>query len=116
MKKRNRETAVAPSAKKSTASAKHVPQRTCIACHKAAAKRGLVRLVLTPEGRVEVDTKGKMPGRGAYLCPAKRCWDEGLKAKKLEHALRTKLSVESLKGLFEYMTDFDDPSTEGGEH
>ncbi len=101
-----------PSAKKSTAYAKHVPQRTCIACHRAADKRGLVRLVLTPDGRVEVDTRGKMPGRGAYLCPAKRCWEEGLKAKKLEYALRTKLPAESLKDLLEHMNNFNDPCTE----
>lgn len=103
---------MAPSAKKQPVYAKHVPQRTCIACHKADAKRGLVRLVLTPEGRVAIDSKGKMPGRGAYLCPQKRCWEEGLKTKKLEYALRTRLSPDSLKDLLEHMSTFGDPRTE----
>ena len=49
---------------------KHVPQRTCIACRKVAGKRGLVRLVRTAEGNVEVDPSGKQAGRGAYLHPA----------------------------------------------
>ncbi|HSH77327.1 MAG TPA: DUF448 domain-containing protein, partial [Herpetosiphonaceae bacterium] len=32
---------------------RHVPQRTCIACRETEAKRGLIRLVRTPEGTVE---------------------------------------------------------------
>jgi hypothetical protein len=38
---------------------KHIPQRTCIACRTHDAKRGLLRLVRTPEGIVEIDETGK---------------------------------------------------------
>jgi len=70
---------------------KHVPRRTCIACRLVEGKRTLVRLVRTPEGRVEVDLTGKKAGRGAYLCRTTSCWETGIKAGKLEHSLKVTL-------------------------
>jgi uncharacterized protein len=67
---------------------KHVPQRTCVACRKAGAKRGLVRIVRDSEGRVAVDPSGKRAGRGAYLCHTPACWEQALKRRGLERALR----------------------------
>jgi hypothetical protein len=81
---------------------KKVPQRTCVACGKITAKRGLVRLVRTADNRVEVDTDGKKAGRGAYLCPAQECWDIGLKGNRLEHTLRTTLTPENREQLMKY--------------
>ncbi len=71
--------------------AKHVPLRTCIACRTTGAKRGLVRIVRTPEGSVEVDTTGKAAGRGAYICRRRQCWQEALRRDALARALRVKL-------------------------
>ncbi len=71
---------------------KHVPVRMCIACRRSDAKRGLFRLVRDAEGRVSVDPTGKRAGRGAYLCHDPACWDQALKRRGLERALR----VESL--------------------
>jgi predicted RNA-binding protein YlxR (DUF448 family) len=67
---------------------KHVPLRTCIACRRADAKRGLIRIVRDAEGRVAIDPTGKRAGRGAYLCHDKACWDGALKRRALERALR----------------------------
>lgn len=67
---------------------KHVPQRTCIACRKIDAKRGLTRLVRLPEGRVAIDETGKRAGRGAYLCAERTCWETALKRKAVERALK----------------------------
>lgn len=67
---------------------KHVPQRTCVACRRTDAKRGLLRLVRNAEGRVELDRSGKLNGRGAYLCHDPACWEQALKRKGLERALR----------------------------
>ena len=66
---------------------KHVPQRTCIACRKVDAKRGLVRVVRLPEERVAVDPTGKRAGRGAYICKERGCWSTALKRKAIERAL-----------------------------
>jgi uncharacterized protein len=67
---------------------KHVPQRTCIACRKVDAKRGLTRLVRLPEGRVAIDSTGKQAGRGAYLCAERSCWEAALKRRAIERALK----------------------------
>jgi len=72
---------------------KHIPQRTCIACRETAGKRGLIRLVRTSEG-VQIDPTGKkLAGRGAYLHPQQRCWRQALENRRIEQALRTKLSA-----------------------
>jgi uncharacterized protein len=81
---------------------KHVPQRTCVACRTHDAKRGLVRLVRTPEGNVEVDETGKKNGRGAYLCRTRECWETGLNKRALDNALKTQISPESRAALKEY--------------
>ena len=62
--------------------------RTCIACRKVDAKRGLIRLVRLSEGRVAIDSTGKQPGRGAYLCAERGCWETALKRKAVERALK----------------------------
>jgi predicted RNA-binding protein YlxR (DUF448 family) len=73
---------------------KHIPERTCVACGKVRPQRDMVRLVCTAEHKVEVDTKGKQQGRGAYICRLSECWQSGLKSNKLERALRTSLLPE----------------------
>lgn len=83
---------------------KHVPERTCVACHEVRPKRELVRLVYGPEGVVEVDASGRMPGRGAYLCRSPECWHKGVNKGRLEYALRGKISAESRARLLKFGT------------
>lgn len=80
----------------------HLPQRTCIACREVKEKKALIRLVRTGKEVVEVDMSGKKPGRGAYLCPRKACWEMALKKNRLEYTLRTKLSDENRRILSEH--------------
>jgi len=70
---------------------KHVPQRMCVACREHDAKRGLHRLVRTPEGPVVPDPTGKRNGRGAYLCDKPACWDKALAGGILARALKTEI-------------------------
>lgn len=81
---------------------RHLPQRTCIACRRIDEKKGLIRLVRTGDGVVEVDVSGKKAGRGAYLCPRKACWEMALKKNRLEYTLRTKICEENRQILGEY--------------
>ena len=67
---------------------KHIPQRTCIACRRTDAKRGLMRVVRDAEGHVALDPTGKRAGRGAYLCHDPACWEQALKRQGLARALR----------------------------
>jgi predicted RNA-binding protein YlxR (DUF448 family) len=92
---------------KGTVRPKHVPQRTCIACRTTEAKRGLVRVVRTPEGRVELDPTGKKNGRGAYVHESRACWDEALKRGRLGHALKVEVPAADLEQLKEHAASVD---------
>jgi predicted RNA-binding protein YlxR (DUF448 family) len=52
----------------------------------------MVRVVRTTTGEVEIDSKGKMEGRGAYLCRDRACWAKILKGNQLGHALKSKIN------------------------
>ncbi|MCH7712990.1 MAG: YlxR family protein [Chloroflexi bacterium] len=56
---------------------RHIPERTCVGCGQKRPKRELVRVVRTPQGGLLLDTTGKTPGRGAYLCHHPMCWKKG---------------------------------------
>jgi len=92
--------------KPSAAPAKHVPQRTCIACRKTGVKRDLVRLVNVPGVEVVVDPTGKKAGRGAYLCLSRACWDNALKTGRLAQALRTEINPDNKARLLNYTAVF----------
>ena len=73
-------------------------------CNEKTDKRALVRIVRLPSGSVEVDATGKLPGRGAYLCHKRECWDVALKKNRLEHRLKSAVSQEdklALRGFAE---------------
>ena len=81
---------------------KHVPQRMCVACREHDAKRGLIRIVRTPEGPVEIDPTGKRNGRGAYLCHDPACWERALRgggAGPLARALNTTIDDDAVAAL-----------------
>jgi len=73
-----------------------------VACRKVMPKRELVRLVRIADGSIDVDATGKRAGRGAYLCPAQKCWEIGLKNGRLEHTLRTTLTQGNRDQLIGY--------------
>jgi predicted RNA-binding protein YlxR (DUF448 family) len=81
---------------------KHVPQRTCVGCRTIRPKREMVRIVRTPDQGVKIDESGKAPGRGAYLCRERQCWERALSEKRLDHALQTSLSKEEWEALLEF--------------
>lgn len=69
---------------------KHIPQRVCVGCREALAKRALIRVVRGPDG-VKVDPTGKAAGRGAYIHARRSCWEKALRG-PLSQALKTGLS------------------------
>ncbi len=73
---------------------KKPPQRTCVACRRIGVKRELVRLVRMADNSLEIDETGKKPGRGAYLCRTRKCWEIGINGGKLEHSLHITLIPE----------------------
>ncbi|MGE3798130.1 MAG: RNase P modulator RnpM [Thermomicrobiales bacterium] len=81
---------------------KHQPQRTCIACRDKTAKRGLIRVVRTPDGSVVVDPGGKANGRGAYLCENPDCWRRALTSNSIEYALKVSLDADTKSRLRDF--------------
>jgi len=90
------------------AKSKHLPQRTCIACRQTKEKKTLIRLVSTENGIAEIDVFGEKPGRGAYLCPKKTCWELALRKNRLDYALRTKLHDGNRQTLREYSHNLEE--------
>ena len=78
---------------------KHVPLRTCVVCHQKQPKRELIRVVRTPEAAIQVDPSGKMAGRGAYLCPERRCWESDALQRAVARALKCQLGAADLAEL-----------------
>lgn len=79
---------------------KHIPQRTCVGCRTVDEKRELIRIVRTAEG-VQIDLRGKLPGRGAYLHDSRSCWLLGLDG-RLAHALKTTLGTHERQELLAF--------------
>ena len=75
------------------------PLRTCIVCREVGDKRGLVRIVQTAQHGVQIDERGKMPGRGAYLCHKPTCWQSALHSQAIEQALKTELNSQEREQL-----------------
>jgi predicted RNA-binding protein YlxR (DUF448 family) len=88
-------------AKKTAKRVKHIPQRTCVGCRTVLPKRQLIRIVRLPDG-VQVDSTGKLAGRGAYLHNQRTCWERGLKG-ALARALKTELATEDRERLQDFM-------------
>ena len=77
------------------------PERMCVACREMKDKRGLLRVVRSPEGVVAIDASGKAPGRGAYLCANEACLKRAQKAHNLEKALKTQIDETVFTALAE---------------
>jgi len=76
------------------------PQRSCVGCRTVRAKGDLIRVVRTPAGELVLDEgRGKLPGRGAYLCPNVDCLRRALKARALERALKQPVPPELVERL-----------------
>ena len=73
---------------------KKIPMRQCLGCREMKPKRELIRVVRSPEGTVSLDFKGKMPGRGAYVCPNAECLKKATRSKALERALSAEIPEE----------------------
>lgn len=73
---------------------KKVPVRKCVGCMEQKTKKELVRVVRSAEGNISVDTTGKKPGRGAYLCPSAACLAKARKAKRLERGFACEIPPE----------------------
>jgi len=84
---------------------KKIPQRQCVGCREMKDKRALIRVVRSPEGVISLDFRGRMPGRGAYLCPDAACLKKARKARALERAFSAAIPPEVYDALEEEMAN-----------
>lgn len=82
-----------------------VPLRKCLGCNEMKPKKELIRIVRSPEGKVDIDKVGKAPGRGCYICPNIKCLEAAVKANRVEKALETTVDAEIFKRLREQLAD-----------
>ena len=68
-------------------------------------KAELVRVVRSPDGQVALDTKGKAPGRGAYVCRSAACLKKAVKSRALDRALEVKIPDELIDRLAAELED-----------
>jgi len=77
--------------------------RTCVGCGSRAAKSDLLRLV-AEENVLVPDAPARRPGRGAYLHPSQRCFEQAQRRRAFARALRVPgpLGTDHLAG---YLTE-----------
>ena len=84
---------------------KKIPMRQCVGCREMKPKKELIRVVRSQEGQVSLDFRGKLPGRGAYVCPNPACLAKAKKSKALERAFSAPLPEEVYQALEEQMKE-----------
>ena len=68
---------------------KKIPMRRCLGCMQMKPKSGLIRVVRSPDGNVCLDSSGKLPGRGAYICNDPACLAKAVKAGRIKKEFGT---------------------------
>ena len=71
---------------------KKVPLRTCVVTNEKLPKKELLRIVRTPDGKVEADLTGKLNGRGAYIKSDVEVLEKARKSKALSRQLEIELT------------------------
>lgn len=71
--------------------AKKIPKRKCVACGEMKEKKELLRIVRRHDGEILVDPRGKLDGRGCYICKDAQCFAAAKKMRKLERAFSCKV-------------------------
>ena len=63
-------------------------------CNEKKPKKDLIRVVRLPSGEILIDGKGKLSGRGVYICPCLSCFEKAKKAKRFERSLEVEIPEE----------------------
>ena len=71
-----------------------IPMRQCLGCNEHKPKVELLRVVRTPEGEINLDFKGKMNGRGAYICWNPACLAKARKSRRIDRNLECEIPEE----------------------
>ncbi|MBR5390410.1 MAG: YlxR family protein [Clostridia bacterium] len=87
---------------------KKIPIRQCVACREHREKPHLARIVRTPEGKAVYDARGKLPGKGAYICRSTACLERAIKSRALNRALEIEITPDVYDALRAQMEEDDE--------
>lgn len=71
---------------------RHESLRTCLGCRRKRAQSAMIRMVKDPDGQMVFDVDSRLPGRGAWVCPAISCIHK-MRPSSLGHVLRAEINV-----------------------
>ena len=84
-----------------------IPLRKCLGCNEMKPKKELIRVVRNQAEEIAIDLKGKAPGRGAYLCPRKECFERAKKSKAFHRAFECNVPEEIYEKLIQEISDVE---------
>jgi predicted RNA-binding protein YlxR (DUF448 family) len=67
--------------------------RTCIVTRACGSADDLLRVVAAPDGRIVVDLKRRLPGRGCWITPERTIVEKAVKKKLFGRALKADVTV-----------------------
>ena len=70
------------------------PLRTCVSCRQRAARNTLLRVALS-DGRLVIDERGVLPGRGAWVHSTGDCLKQAVSRGSFARALRVSGSLDT---------------------
>ncbi len=77
------------------------PIRTCAGCGRKAPQRELMRFTAV-DGELVHDPPGHAPGRGAYTCPRRACFERAASRRAFARTLRRTVRIsDGLMKLYE---------------
>ncbi len=79
--------------------------RKCLGCNEIFPKKELIRVVKNKEGDIALDLKGKLNGRGAYICKNKDCYEKAYKSKRLNKAFQCEISEKLYEEMLKVLED-----------
>ncbi|MBI5344958.1 MAG: YlxR family protein [Deltaproteobacteria bacterium] len=80
-------------------------ERSCVGCGRTGEKSALVRLAAFG-GRLVIDKKGVLKGRGAYLCRSAACVKQAYRKKgAFGRALKTSVVLPDMEELIGFFQD-----------
>lgn len=80
----------------------------CLGCREMKPKKELVRIVKDKENNISIDTTGKKPGRGAYICKDVSCLLKAKKLKGIERSFGTSIREKIYDELKEQLEGNDE--------
>ncbi len=86
---------------------KKIPLRKCLGCNEMKPKKELIRVVRNQEGAINIDLKGKAPGRGAYLCRQRECFEKAKKTKAFNRAFQCNVADEIYENLIQEIDEVE---------